>query len=334
MFHASCAVAVGVLVVIGTAAWGAETPTIGLAERTKGPISALAFTGDGRQLVIGSQSGVEVRSWPELKLVSKLETKLPMVRDIAFSPDGQTLAIAGGSPADWGDIELHAWDPRNNSAITLRCAVKAKDTITAIAWSPSGKQLLAASDDKLVRLYDRDLKAVRTFTGHSRPVSAVAWIGGEDQLLSAGYDQSVRLWKVDQEIPTRTLDQHTGAVHGLAIDPVVRSQPPWLASCAADKTVRFWQPTIGRMVRFVKLPTVPQVVRWLPDGSQLVVVGTDGKLRMISPDSAAITLEEKATAGWSYALAVHPSGQWAAVGGEHGEVVGVRLLRTDEGERR
>ena len=45
---------------------------------------------------------------------------------------------------------------------------------------------------------------------------------------------------------------------------------PLIASSGEDNTVRFWQPTIGRLVKFVKLPSVPLDIDWTVDGARVV----------------------------------------------------------------
>src|SRR5262245_55211599 len=73
------------------------------------PVTAVAFTPDGRSVVVGSQAGLEVRTWPELERVRTLATELAHVHDLAFAPDGKSLAAAGGAPAQSGVVELFRW---------------------------------------------------------------------------------------------------------------------------------------------------------------------------------------------------------------------------------
>ena len=57
------------------------------------PVTAMAFAPDGESLVAGSQAGLVVYSWPELAKRKTLSSKLLTIHDLAFSPDGQTLAV-------------------------------------------------------------------------------------------------------------------------------------------------------------------------------------------------------------------------------------------------
>ena len=93
-----------------------------------------------------------------------------------------------------------------------------------------------------------------------------------------------------------------------------------VASVSDDQTVRLWQPTIGRMVRFLKLNSVPLSVVWLPDGSRIAVSCEDGAVRQIDPDTAAITDEHPAIDGWAYSLAVHPLDGSLLAGGQNGKL--------------
>ena len=36
-----------------------------------------------------------------------------------------------------------------------------------------------------------------------------------------------------------------------------------VASASADRTIRIWQPTIGRLVRYVRLEAEPLSIAWL-----------------------------------------------------------------------
>jgi WD40 repeat protein len=91
---------------------------------------------------------------------------------------------------------------------------------------------------------------------------------------------------------------------------------PLLASAGGDKTVRFWQPTIGRMVRFARLPSAPLAIDWTPDGERLLAACEDGHLRIIDADSAKVSHDVEAIDGWAYVALCAPDGASAFIAGE------------------
>jgi len=93
-----------------------------------------------------------------------------------------------------------------------------------------------------------------------------------------------------------------------------------VASGAADRTIRFWQPTIGRMVRYVRLQAEPLNIAWTTDGARILAACADGHVRVIDPVDAAVTEDLPAIDGWAYAIAVHPSDNSVAVGGTNGRL--------------
>jgi WD40 repeat protein len=133
----------------------------------------------------------------------------------------------------------------------------------------------------------------------------------------------------------RTLDNHTAAVHALALTPPTEEERregalPQLASASADRTVRIWQPTIGRLVRFARLPAEPLDIAWAPDAARIVAACDDGHVRVIDPLTAEVTADVPAIEGWAYAVAVAPDGRKALVGGEGGQLKVVSLKRESD----
>src|SRR5262249_11599807 len=154
-------------------------------------ISAAAFAPDGKSVVVGSQAGIEVHSWPELRSLRKLTTKLAHIHDLTFSPASDVLAAAGGAPAEEGAIELFRWP----SGELLKRVTEHTDLVYAVAWRGDGRRLATASADGTCRVRDAATgKCAQIFKGHSRPGLAVAWTPDGQQVLSAGIDQSLRLW--------------------------------------------------------------------------------------------------------------------------------------------
>src|SRR5262245_49760849 len=107
------------------------------------PITAAGFAPDGKSIVVGSQSGLRILSWPELVPRGSLATELDQVHDLAFSPRGDLLAAVGGFPADAGRVEFWAWP----DAKLKRAANVHDDVIYAAAWNSLGDRLATAGGD-------------------------------------------------------------------------------------------------------------------------------------------------------------------------------------------
>ena len=142
-------------------------------------------------------------------------------------------------------------------------------------------------------------------------------------LVSTGIDQSLRVWDLGTGKLARSMSIHTMRVHDVAVRQGATGLP-MVASASEDRTVRLWQPTIGRMVRFVKLTSKPLDVEWPKDGSMIVVACADGHVRLIDPDKVEVTQDIPALDGWAYSIAVHPTDGRIVVGGV---AAGLRQIR-------
>jgi WD40 repeat protein len=291
------------------------------------PVTAIVFAPDGKLVIATSQNGVATYSWPELKLQQRTKPPFSHLHDLALSPSGTRLAIAGGEPQEKGGVEVVEWPGWK----VVQRIEAGKDVVYSAVWNSDGKSLAMACADKTVRLLDLASGKSMEITDHSGAVLSVLFVsvGGDgakqEQLLSAGRDQSIRVFDAATARPVRTLDNHTAAVNDLALSPAGGGRLPVVASAGQDKTVRFWQPSIGRLVRFAKVPSPPLCVRWLPSGEHVAVACTDGHIRVIDWQSLRIVFEKKVGDGWLTSLAVLPAGSHAVVGDERGELHAVSL---------
>lgn len=285
------------------------------ARSAEPPVTSIAFAPDGNSLVACSQAGLQVYSWPELVQQKRIEVSAVNLHDIAFSPSGDRLAVAGGSPAEDGSVEIFSW-PEGKSLHLFR---NHTDSVTTVAWR-NETSLATASLDYTVNIWDiKSEKPIHTLQGHSRGVSSICFLPDQRTLVTTGIDQSLRVWNSDSAELIHGLSIHTQPVHHLATRPAADGLP-MVASASGDRTVRLWQPTIGRMVRFAKLKSIPLNVAWLPDGSKVVACCTNGHVYVIDPDTVEVLHDIPAVDGWAYSLAVHPTDGTLAVGGSNGQL--------------
>jgi WD40 repeat protein len=89
-----------------------------------------------------------------------------------------------------------------------------------------------------------------------------------------------------------------------------------VASLSDDRTVRLWQPTLGRLVRFARFKTRPSAAQWTADGRRLVVAFVDGRVRVLDPDTMKVVAEMPGSAERIHSLALCEKGTLSAVIGD------------------
>ncbi len=284
------------------------------------PITAVAFAPDGRSVLFGSQRGIEIRSWPSGEPLAKLETRLGHVHDLAFSPAGDRLLAAGGWPAETGVIERFGW-PSDDPPTRIATA---DDVVYRVAWSPDGKHWATAGADGICHVVDAASgQMVTRYEGHSQAVLGIDFLDDGQLVVSVGVDQTVRLWEALTGRSLRTLDNHVAGVNAIAVrrprpgaDQAVT--PTVIATIGDDRTVRMWQPVIGRLVRFTRLPAVPRAVIWDSAGERLFVGCDDGHVRTLAYETLAVTMTIDGAIGRIFEIAITPSGDRILIAGERG----------------
>ncbi|ELP87538.1 U4/U6 small nuclear ribonucleoprotein Prp4, putative [Entamoeba invadens IP1] len=112
-----------------------------------------------------------------------------------------------------------------------------EDRVNSLNFHPSGRFLLSASHDSLIKMWDLEIGAcVLTQTGHVKPVRSVVWQQDGGVCVSGGDDKYISMWDIRSGKRVLKFEGHSGSVTSLDwhCDGMV------LASSSEDNTVKLW----------------------------------------------------------------------------------------------
>lgn len=177
-------------------------PTSAITRRT----TAIAVAPDGEIFASSHRDGF-VHLWDKNGTLLRTLDPLPEVdaRDrevngVAFSPNGQTLAIAGAD----NSVRLFTLD-----GDPIKTLVGHSNYVADVAFSPDGRYIASAGGDNAVRLWTSQGGLV-TILGHDDGVNSVRFSPDSQFLASGSWDGSVSLWSVGGKRVTQFKEHRDG----------------------------------------------------------------------------------------------------------------------------
>lgn len=226
---------------------------------------AVAYSPDGKRLVIGEEGGMLVfysNTGEELLRFSGFaEVNWP----ITFSPDGKRLA-AGDD-----DKLVKVWDAVTGEELFTLSGHTSY--VEDIAFSPDGTRIATASSDKTAKLWDAlNGQDLYTITDHADRVSGVSFSPDGKRLITASHDNTVKVRDAETGQVLLTPQGDAGYMGVYSPDGT-----RFFTSSSDNVTYKMWDAATGKELFAISLGDIASFV-FSTDGKRLVFGGQNGDL--------------------------------------------------------
>jgi WD40 repeat protein len=273
------------------------------------PATAIAFTPDGAQVLVGGYHEVCVWNAETGTLVRRIANMPQRIFAIAFLPDGRRFFAAGGEPGRSGEVRVVDFESGTVASVLAR----SPDTALDAALRPGTNELAVAAADALIRVVDLETAAdVRTIASHADWVTGIAWSDDGTLMASSSRDKSAKLYNAAGEL-LGNYQGHAAAVRDVAF----ASDGKQVLSVGADGKLHRWNVEGAAKAGEVGVGDGLRIVR--RDGFALVACG-DAQVRQIDLAGNAVTRSLTGHRDWVVSASVSPDGTRFATGSLDGEI--------------
>ncbi len=230
-------------------------------------LNCLAVQSSGRLIACGGQdpSIYSLTRVDDETLARKasIATSSPVIRALAFSPDGQFLAAATG------DHRIRII--RLDDGAVIKTMEGHHGMIRALAIDPESRLLASTGFDGSIRLwrfpFGPQLKVIELGKAE---IFSLGMAKSGQVLVSAGADCQVRAWSLPEGNLLRSLEGHTDTITNLAVS----SEGDLAVSAARNEEIRVWNVNSGRLLRSLQTSQGAITALGLHPNEQMVIAAS------------------------------------------------------------
>ncbi len=287
-------------------------------------IPSIAYSPMGPWLAVAGRGEVLIFNATNFLLTARLVGEARRIESIRFSPDGRKLAISGGQPGQWGEIQI--WDVA--AGTQLHAYRSTFDSVYGVDWSPDQTRIAFGASDRTARVIEVETgREVLKFDQHTDWVFGTAFLRDGQRLVSGSRDKSLRLVDISTGKLLETINRESETIRCLVRHPledwvlIGTDVRPRLYKAEVKKEHSDPNDDSNQLREFEHFDGGVTALAFSPDGQWIASSGSPaGEVRVYD----AVSTSRKATLrehqGMVFALAFSPDGSQVATAGFEGIV--------------
>ena len=153
-------------------------------------ISSLDYSPDGKLIAVSGYHEVLVHTLDGSAPIRRLIGRSQRIESLAFSPNAQVLAVVGGTPSLFGELQL--WNVADGKL--LHSVTLGHDTLFGVSFNADGSLVAFGGADNRVRVVKVETgEVVMRMDAHSDWVQGTTFSLKDDHVISVSRDRSMKL---------------------------------------------------------------------------------------------------------------------------------------------
>ena len=286
-------------------------------------ITALRFSPDGADIAVSGNGEVLIHGVDGRAPLRRLMGTAERILSLAYSADGKLLIAGGGTPAQFGEIQI--WDAKNGKL--LRSMRATSDTVFGASLSPDASKIAVGCTDNSVRVFETASgKELYKINNHENWVLATVFGTDSKRLVSVSGDRAAKLIDAASGAFLENVNLLRGELAAIARHPkkdiVViggAERHPYIYLLDRPRNMKIADDTT--LVRKLERQDgAIAALDWSPDGTRIAVAGAAPSVNVYDPDTGDKKASCTGHDAGIYAVAFSPDSTKLATGGFDGKV--------------